>query len=143
MRGRGAWLEIFCALTFLLTVIFLLIPLFSASSIADSENHVLQQLQSFSKNPTQVLPELTGYRIQAQKTASGDGFLAWPMEYGRTGNACFYLKMPDQLFESRNDRTHYSGTENPPGEKATTFANGDAQSKFFSKDGQEWRRVAE
>ena len=70
--------------------------------------------------------------------------LAWPIEYGRTGNGAFSLEGTGICRESRNARRRYSGLDQGPSPRAAERdpeTLGTDPGRHFGLDREEWRLV--
>ncbi|HET6203713.1 MAG TPA: DUF2950 family protein [Planctomycetota bacterium] len=79
----------------------------------------------------------------ASAPAPGFVVLAWPVEYGGTGNAAFWLDEKGTCYETRNGRRRYGGLENPPAvtaaEEPSLPAPTSRRTRRFGRDGEEWQ----
>ncbi len=107
-----------------------------------------------ARAPAEGILEAEGYlfrltqrpRSEGATSAPAPGYviLAWPLEYGRTGNAAFWMDETGSGYETRNGRRRYGGLEAPlpvtaaeaPAEPA---APGGRRTRRFGADAEEWR----
>ncbi len=74
------------------------------------------------------------------------GVYAWPVSFGRSGTRTFFINQDGALLASPNDKTHYSGTANPPAglaayiNGATAMTNSIAN-RSLANDGQTWVEI--
>ncbi|MGH7149343.1 MAG: hypothetical protein ACREIU_01530, partial [Planctomycetota bacterium] len=107
-----------------------------------------------ARSPAEGILEAEGYlfrlaerpRSEGAASAPAPGYviLAWPLKYGRTGNAAFWMDETGAGYETRNGRRRYGGLETPlpvtaaeaPREPAT---GGARRTRRFGADAEEWR----
>jgi type II secretory pathway pseudopilin PulG len=80
----------------------------------------------------------------ASAPAAGYVILAWPLEYGRSGNAAFWMDETGTGYETRNGRRRYGGLESPLPVTAAEVppdptAAGPRKTRRFGADAEEWR----
>ncbi len=68
---------------------------------------------------------------------------AWPVSYARSGTRAFFINQEGALLASKNDKTHYSGTANPPSGMAAyingaTAMTSSIANRVTANDGQTW-----
>ncbi len=71
---------------------------------------------------------------------------AWPVSYARSGTRAFFINQEGTLLASPNDKSHYSGTANPPSGLAAYLQGATAMTssianRAVANDGQTWVEI--
>ena len=93
----------------------------------EADGYLFRILPPFSSPETTTSP-MGGFAV-----------VAWPVEYGRTGNAVFWLDEAGVCLETRNARRRYSGLANPPPVAVEPPDPARAGRKRPGIDQEEWR----
>src|SRR5262245_5658008 len=108
-----------------------------------------------ARSPAEGILEAEGYLFRLARRPGPDGaasapaggyvILAWPLEYGRTGNAAFWIDETGTGYETRNGRRRYGGLDAPlpvTAAEAPPEPTAAGKPRRFGADAQEWRPLA-